>query len=235
MKDHPQSTGEALHEQREWLRVTLSSIGDGVITCDTSGNVTFLNPVAQNLTGWSQDEAVGVPLVTVFNIINQDTRRTVENPATRALREGVIVGLANHTLLISKDGTERPIDDSAAPIRNESNEVAGVVLVFRDISERYEQERRIQDTLSYANNIIATLREPFLVINGDLKVQTANRSFYENFRTTPKETEGVFVYNLSNGQWDIPGLRSVLAAVLADHHPVLNYEVEHDFPTIGRR
>ena len=235
MKDHPQSTGEALHEQREWLRVTLSSIGDGVITCDTSGNVTFLNPVAQNLTGWSQDEAVGVPLVTVFNIINQDTRRTVENPATRALREGVIVGLANHTLLISKDGTERAIDDSAAPIRNESNEVAGVVLVFRDISERYQQERRIQDTLSYANNIIATLREPFLVINGNLKVQTANRSFYENFRTTPKETEGVFVYNLSNGQWDIPGLRSVLAAVLADHHPVLNYEVEHDFPTIGRR
>ena len=94
----------ALHEQREWLRVTLSSIGDAVITTDTSGNITFLNPVAQALTGWTLEDATGVPLATVFQIVNEETRRTVENPATRALREGVVVGLANHTLLIAKDG-----------------------------------------------------------------------------------------------------------------------------------
>ena len=134
-------TAEALHEQLEWLRVTLSSIGDAVITTDTKGCVTFLNPVAQSLTGWTQEGAAGVPLESVFKIINEETRRTVENAATRALREGVVVGLANHTLLIAKDGTERPIDDSAAPIRNASGEVAGVVLVFRDTTERRRAEQ----------------------------------------------------------------------------------------------
>ena len=231
----PRQPDEKMHEQREWLRVTLSCIGDAVVTTDPAGRVTFLNPVAESLTGWTQADAHGKPLEAVFKIINQETRRTVESPTVRALRDGVIVGLANHTLLIAKDGTERPIDDSAAPIRNERNEVAGVVLVFRDITERYRQEQTIQDALAYANNIIATLREPFLVINGDLKVHTANRSFYESFRTTPQETEGRFLYDLGNGQWDIPGLRAVLNDVLENHHPVVNYEVEHDFPTIGRR
>src|SRR5438445_9916064 len=84
---------EALYEQRQWLQVTLSSIGDGVITTDAEGNVTFLNPVAQSLTGWSQDEAAGVPLDAIFKIVNEETRRTVANPATRALREGYAGGL----------------------------------------------------------------------------------------------------------------------------------------------
>ena len=151
---------EALYEQQQWLQVTLSSIGDAVITTDAKGLVNFLNPVAETLTGWRQDEAVGTPLDTVFKIVNEETRETVENPATRALREGLVVGLANHTLLIAKDQTERPIDDSAAPIRNAKGEVAGVVLVFRDITERREQEQAIQDSLNYCESIIATLREP---------------------------------------------------------------------------
>ena len=120
----PNLSDKALHEQQDWLRVTLSSIGDAVITTDASGNVTFLNPVAESLTGWSLNEASGVPLDAVFKIVNEETRQTVENPATRALREGLVVGLANHTLLIAKDGTERPIDDSAAPIRNRQGEIA---------------------------------------------------------------------------------------------------------------
>ena len=120
MTDPRQQTDEALRDQREWVRVTLSSIGDAVITTDTNGGVTFLNPVAQSLTGWTLDEAAGSRWRRVFQIINEETRQTVENPAIRALREGVVVGLANHTLLIAKDGTERPIDDSAAPIRNDT-------------------------------------------------------------------------------------------------------------------
>src|SRR5262249_11210309 len=136
----------ALHEQQEWFRVTLASIGDAVITTDTNGWVTFRNPVAQAVTGWTLKEAAGVPLDSVFKIVNEETRRTVENPATRALREGLVVGLANHTLLISKDGTERAIDDSAAPIRNAKNEVVGVVLVFRDVSERRKAERALRES-----------------------------------------------------------------------------------------
>jgi len=228
-------TAEALHEQREWLRVTLSSIGDAVITTDTKGCITFLNPVAQFLTGWTPEGAKGLPLESVFKIVNEELRRTVENPATRALREGLVVGLANHTLLIAKDGTERPIDNSAAPIRNASGEVAGVVLVFRDISERRRAEQLIQDTLCYAENIIATLREPFIVLDNNLRIKTANRCFYETFRVSPEETENQFIYDLGNRQWDIPKLRTLLEEVLSDHHSIHDFEIEHNFPTIGQK
>lgn len=225
----------ALHDQREWLRVTLSSIGDAVITTDTSGNVTFLNPVAQSLTGWTLEQATGVPLHDVFNIVNEETRRTVENPATRALREGLVVGLANHTLLVAKDGSERPIDDSAAPIRNKNGEVAGVVLVFRDVTDRRRREHALRDCLTYCENIVRTLREPFLVLDKRLRVKSANRAFYETFQVSPKETENRSVFELGNHQWDIPKLRTLLEEILPNNHSFRDFEVEHDFPTIGRR
>jgi len=110
----------AQHEERrhrEQLHVTLSSIGDAVIAADVAGRVIFLNPVAESLTGWKSRDAVGQALEKVFHIINEETRQPVENPVTKVLREGVVVGLANHTVLIDRHGVERPIDDSAAPIR----------------------------------------------------------------------------------------------------------------------
>jgi two-component system CheB/CheR fusion protein len=180
----PTTGGEAWHEQREWLRVTLSSIGDAVITTDSDGGVTFLNPVAESLTGWTQREAAGLPLESVFTIVNEESRRAAENPAVRALREGVTVGLANHALLISRDGTERPIDDSAAPIRNEAGEDAEVVLVFRDITERRRHEREVEESLAYAHEIISTLREPFLVLDRCLRVRTANAAFDRAFHAS---------------------------------------------------
>ena len=133
-----------LAEEKERLRVTLSSIGDGVITTGHAGQVLYLNPIAEQLTGWGTSEAAGKPLEQVFKIINEDSRQTVENPATKVLREGTIVGLANHTLLITKDGRERSIDDSGAPIRVNSGEMSGVVLVFRDVTERRSGERQRQ-------------------------------------------------------------------------------------------
>jgi PAS domain S-box-containing protein len=121
--------------QREQLRVTLASIGDAVIVTDKEGRVTFLNPVAETLTGRKSDEAAGQRLEHVFRIINEQTRRAVEDPVNKVLRKGIIVGLANHSVLIAKDGREMPIDDSAAPIRDEEGTIAGVVLVFRDVTE----------------------------------------------------------------------------------------------------
>ena len=128
-------------EQREVFRVTLRSIGDAVMTTDTEGRVTYINEVAESLTGWSHQDALSQPLERVFQIVNEVTRKPVESPATRALREGVVVGLANHTVLINKDGEECPIDDSAAPIRDEHGHVSGCVLIFRDVTAQRLIER----------------------------------------------------------------------------------------------
>ena len=127
-------------EGQELLRVTFTSMGDAVITTDSEGRVTSLNQVAGALTGWTQDEAAGRPLEEVFRIVNEHTRQPVENPVKKVLAEGQIVGLANHTMLIARDGKERPIDDSAAPIRDAEGKLRGVVLIFRDITERRKAE-----------------------------------------------------------------------------------------------
>jgi PAS domain S-box-containing protein len=134
----------AIHEQREMFRTTIASIGDAVMTTDTQGRVTYLNSVAQSMTGWRQETAVGQPLETVFRIVNEETRGSVENPVVKVLREGIVVGLANHTVLIAKDGTERPVDDSAAPIRDSKGNVSGVVMVFRDVTERRRAESALR-------------------------------------------------------------------------------------------
>ncbi len=134
----------ALAEQRELLRVTLQSIGDAVITTDTAGRVTFLNGVAESLTGWKQEHAFGQLIERVFVIVNESTRHTVESPIVRALRDRTIVGLANHTLLIRPDGTETHIDDSAAPICRDDGTVIGAVLVFRDIGARRAHEEQLR-------------------------------------------------------------------------------------------
>ena len=129
-----------LKESEQWLTTTLKSIGDAVIATDTGNLITFMNPVAEFLTGWKQKDAIGKPLKDVFKIINEKTGKQVESPAIKVLREGVVVGLANHTVLISKDGTKRPVDDCGAPIKNDKGEIIGVVLVFRDITKRRQSE-----------------------------------------------------------------------------------------------
>ncbi len=133
-----------LRLSERWLSTTLRSIGDAVIATDDQGDVRFLNTVAEELTGWSEAEAVGRPLTEVFDIVNEDTGARAENPVARALREGIVVGLANHTALISRDGTETPIADSAAPIRDDDSEIHGVVMVFRDVTQQRQQEREMR-------------------------------------------------------------------------------------------
>jgi PAS domain S-box-containing protein len=135
---------EEASDQRERLRITLASIGDAVIVTDAEGRVTSLNAVAERLTGWSLATALGRPLVEVFRIVNEETRGPAADPVRRVIETGTVVGLANHTVLIGRDGAERPIDDSAAPIRGTDGLLHGVVLVFRDVTEtrRAESARR---------------------------------------------------------------------------------------------
>jgi PAS domain S-box-containing protein len=132
--------------ERERLRVTLASIGDAVIATDTRGQVSFMNPAAETLTGWPLREVVGAPIESVFVIVNEATRQPVESPAARVLRDGAITGLANHTLLQRRDGSHVPIDDSGAPIFDQDGRLIGAVLVFRDISRRRAAEQAIRDS-----------------------------------------------------------------------------------------
>ena len=138
-----QRTAAEILRQKNLLAVTLASIGDGVIVTDAQGRLTFLNPEAERLTGWTSDAAEGQPLAAVFRIVNEHTRQPVEDPVEKVLQLGTVVGLANHTLLIGKDGREVPIDDSGAPIRQSDGTVQGVVLVFRDCTEQKQAERTL--------------------------------------------------------------------------------------------
>jgi len=144
---------EDLRQQREWLHVTLSSIGDAVITSDTEGRITFLNPVAGTLTGWHLEETLGQPIQDVFRIINEKTHAPTEDLVARVLNEKRVVALANDTALVTKDGREVPIEDSAAPILDVAGNVTGVVLVFHDVTEK----RRAQQALREAHQRAAWL------------------------------------------------------------------------------
>jgi diguanylate cyclase (GGDEF)-like protein/PAS domain S-box-containing protein len=135
---------QAIAYEKERLAVTLASIGDGVIVVDTSERVVLLNAVAEALTGWSQEEAVERPVNEVFRIHNEKTLRPVESPITRVFKEGRIVGLANHTALVAKDGTVRSIADSASPIRNTGGTITGVIMVFRDVTREREREAALE-------------------------------------------------------------------------------------------
>ena len=135
-----------LRQQREWLRVTLTSIGDAVIATDAGLRISFVNPVAESLTGWPAAEAVGQPLTSVFRIINEQTGRPLEEPVTRALRERRVVALANHAALVTKDGRTVPIEDSSAPILDAAGQVIGAVLVFHDITERRRSEEALRES-----------------------------------------------------------------------------------------
>ena len=147
----------SLSGQMERWRITLESIGDGVIVTDELGRVAYLNTVAQQLCGWPQPEAVGKPLDTVFKIQDERTRAPAENPAARALAEGRVVCMPNHICLTARDGQIRPINDSAAPIRNAAGQIDGVVLVFRDDTEHREHERALVDANRRKDEFLAML------------------------------------------------------------------------------
>lgn len=136
-----------LREQREWLQVTLSSIGDAVIATDFNGKVSFINPTAEAVTGWKSAEATGKSFDEVFQVTNEDSGERVENPFALVMREGKIVGLANHTLLITKDGRKIPIEDSGAPILDPHGKIIGVIVVFHDTSERRRTEQEREELL----------------------------------------------------------------------------------------
>jgi PAS domain S-box-containing protein len=156
--------------QNHVLEAALGSIGDAVIVTDEKGHVAFLNPVAERLIGWTTAEAIDQPLSQMFRIINERTRVAVENPVDKVLKTGLVQGLANHTVLLSRDGREVPIDDSAAPIRGADGNVAGIVLVFRDITER----RRAELHTAWLASIVETSDDAIVTKRLDGRIMSWN-------------------------------------------------------------
>jgi len=194
--------------QREsLLRVTLASIGDAVITTDTQGKVTALNAVAATLTGWPEQEAIGRPIQDIMRIENEATGESVKNPVGKVLAQGSIVGLANHTILISRDGSQRPIDDSAAPIRDERGNIVGVVLVFRDIAERKAAEvallRSERDLSDFFDNAIVGLHW----VGPDGIILRANRADMDLVGYSPHEYIG---HHIAEFHADKPVIEDIL-------------------------
>ncbi|HSV87166.1 MAG TPA: PAS domain S-box protein [Bacteroidales bacterium] len=160
---------EELRKSQENLSVTLNSIGDGVIATDLSGFVVNMNPVAENLCGWTLNEAIGRPLMEIFCIVNADTRKAAENPIRKVVTTGKVVGLSNHTVLISKNGAEYNIADSAAPILGIGGEIEGVVMVFSDVTERYQKAQALAESEKKLRYIIENSTNTFYShdINGN--------------------------------------------------------------------
>ena len=183
---HWREIEESLRRQSQILEVTLASIGDGVMVTDAHGNATFMNSVAENLTGWSAGAAKGRPLTEVFPIINERTREPIDDPVAKVLRTGSMVGLGNHTVLIARDGREIPIDDSAAPIRMPGGEMFGVVLVFRDISE----QRRADHTRAWLAAIIESSDDAIVSKTLDGHVTSWNPGAMRLFGYEPGEMIG---------------------------------------------
>ncbi len=211
----------AIAASEEWLFTALQSIGDGVIATDAGGRVTFMNAVAEHLTGWGAEEAQGEPCGEIFRIISAYTRLEAESPVDKVLRDGVISGLANHTLLVSRDGTERSIDDSGSPIRNREDALIGVVLIFRDVTDRRTTERLLEEQ----NRILQTLFDhiPLLVafLDGERRFRWVNREWERLTGWTLQDMQdrdmlGEFYGDAERGQdtveflqWASPGWRDV--------------------------
>ena len=182
----------SLQESEQRWSTTLASIGDAVIATDLSGKITFMNYVAEGLTGWTMGEASLKPIRDIFNIINEQTRHEVEDPVSKVLEKGLIVGLANHTVLIRKDGTEIAIDDSGAPIIDKDDKISGVVFIFRDITERKKTEEEIKRQAS----LIDLSPDAIIVWNRDGNITFWSKGAEKLYGWTKEEAVGQIIHKL---------------------------------------
>jgi PAS domain S-box-containing protein len=185
-----QEAATALRESQEWLATTLRSIGDAVIATDRRGSIQFINPVAQGLTGWGEEEAQGRPLAEVFKIYNEGTGALAESPVARVLREGVVVALANHTVLQTREGQHIPIADSGAPIRDAAGEIGGVVLVFRDVTERCQAEKALREERDRAQQYLDIAGVILVALDTAGRVSLVNRKGCELLEGSESEIVG---------------------------------------------
>lgn len=192
-KQVEQISKEELRQQHERFKVTFESIGDGVITTDVKGLVSYMNAVAQELTGYSESEVVGKHISQIFHIINEYTGEPAEIPIEKVIREGIVKGLANHTALIRKDGTMVSIADSAAPIRNGVGEIVGLVMVFRDITKQREVEKS-REQLAF---IVESSHEAIFSLDLEYRIKSWNQGAEKIYEYKAEEVLGKSAYILA--------------------------------------
>jgi PAS domain S-box-containing protein len=185
-----------LKDREENLRTTLNSIGDAVISTDLNGNIVHMNPVAEELTGWNKESALNKPITEIFKIVNSKTRETVANPVDKVLNKGDIVGLANHTILISKNGKEYQIADSGSPIRNDKGTITGVVLVFRDVTEEYKIRQEIYESKNLLESTMDAIPDAIGVLDNNLNVIRYNKAGHALLNKSPEEVMGKKCYQI---------------------------------------
>jgi PAS domain S-box-containing protein len=217
------------------VEAALAAIGLATVVTDRTGRVIDLNAVAEALTGWPRAEAVGRPLADVFAVESENTRRPLYDWVDSVLAGGAAVGLSDHTVLVARGRTDCRIDHGAASVVDAAGTVVGAVVIFCDVGERQRAAQGVEDARAFAEGIVQTVREPLLVLDAGLRVRTANRSFYETFSVDPPATEGCSVFELGNGQWDIPELRLLLEDILPRDRHFDGFEVDHEFEGLGRR
>ena len=209
----------ALQESEERYRVTLSSIGDAVIATDTKAKITFFNPVASALTGWKLEEVLGQPVQSVFRIINEQTHEQAEDIVERVLREGCTVALANHTALVTSDGREIPIEDSAAPIRDNEGKVAGIILVFHDVAERRLAQEALKESEEHYRSLFDNM------LNG----YAYCKMLFENDQ--PED----FIYLSVNSAFEnLTGLKNVIGKNVSEVIPGIRESDSNLFEIYGR-
>lgn len=190
---------DALRESEQRWATTLSSIGDAVISTDAAGKVTFMNAVAEMLTGWTFSEALQKPIQSVFKIINEYSRKQVENPVVQVLEKGLVVGLANHTLLVRKDGSTVAIDDSGAPIIGKNGKITGAVLIFRDITGRKQVEQALERAKADWERTFDSVPDLIAILDSKHKIMRVNKAMANTLGTTPEKCVGLSCYKCVHG------------------------------------
>ncbi|MBI5669608.1 MAG: PAS domain S-box protein [Chloroflexi bacterium] len=212
-----QHAEESAQTRAEWFYTTLTSVGDGMIATDTQGHIIFMNTVAAALTGWNSSEAVGRPIQEVFHVVNEATRQPVDNPVLKVLERGVIVGLANHTVLIARDGTERAIDDSGAPIRNRRRELIGTVLIFRDVTASRQAETAVRDARAQLSEILESIDDAFYAVDKNWRFTYINQKAAETWGKTPEALVGQNIWEVFPGGVDSEAYHQLQQAMQTRH------------------
>lgn len=212
-----QRAEERLREQRERFKVTLASIGDGVLSTDNEGKVTFINPVAAALTGWSIEKALGQPIREIFRVIDEKSRVPAEDIVERVLQEGAAVALANHTVLVTPEGRDIPIEDSAAPIKGSRGEVSGVVLVFHDVTEKRRAAEALQESEERLRLFIEHAPASLAMFDREMRYLSCSRRWASDYNLLDRAVTGLSHYEVFpeiGGEWKEIYRRALAGEVL---------------------